>query len=186
MDEFRAHDLLRVPRVFMNVMESPQMGASDMLFRLIARCFSTERHPARVLTTGHSRRNDRTCALDGCRDRPRCGYVRPGSPAPSDGASCADLAGATRGEVLPAFPAQVSATSLPPLERAGADHRRPLFSHGLASSTRLNGDCVARRNRVKPARVITDRILASPACAPSASPTSCESEQGVQIRVEAA
>jgi hypothetical protein len=44
----------------------------------------------------------------------------------------------------------------------------------------LNGVSAARRNRLKPAAVTTSLILASPAWAPSASPTSCDSEAGVQ------
>src|ERR1700691_1440336 len=58
------------------------------------------------------------------------------------------------------------------------------FGHGRASNTRLNGVSATRRNRVKPPAVTTSRILASPACAPSASPTSWESDAGVQSSVE--
>jgi hypothetical protein len=50
----------------------------------------------------------------------------------------------------------------------------------------LNGVSVARRILVKPPAVMTSRSLASPACAPSAEPTSCDSEVGTQIIVEAA
>jgi hypothetical protein len=57
--------------------------------------------------------------------------------------------------------------------------------YGLASKTRLKGVSVARRKRVKPPAVTTSRMRASPACAPSASPTSCAFEAGVQIMVEA-
>src|ERR1700689_2881008 len=54
--------------------------------------------------------------------------------------------------------------------------RRPYRrGHGRASYTTLSGVSAARRNRVKPAAVTTSRILASPACAPSASPTACDS-----------
>ena len=42
----------------------------------------------------------------------------------------------------------------------------------LASRIRLNGVSVARRNRVKPASPNTCFSRASPACAPSARPTS--------------
>lgn len=42
--------------------------------------------------------------------------------------------------------------------------------YGRASSTRLTGVCVARRNRVKPPCMTTSRNLASPACAPNAAP----------------
>src|ERR1700683_1128313 len=62
--------------------------------------------------------------------------------------------------------------------RTGACRR----GHGRASNTRLNGVSAARRKRVKPAAVTTSRILASPAWAPSASPTSCDSEAGVRRR----
>ena len=44
--------------------------------------------------------------------------------------------------------------------------------YGLASYTALTGVSLARRKRVRPAAVITSRIRASPAWAPSASPTS--------------
>jgi hypothetical protein len=56
--------------------------------------------------------------------------------------------------------------------------------YGLASNTALNGVSLARRKRVRPARVTTSRIAASPAWAPSASPTSCDSDAGVHSRVE--
>jgi hypothetical protein len=45
-------------------------------------------------------------------------------------------------------------------------------SYGLASRTRLNGVSVARRTRVNPPSLSTSVSLASPACAPSARPTS--------------
>ena len=60
-----------------------------------------------------------------------------------------------------------------------------LRSHGRASKTRLNGVCAARRNRVKPAAVTVLRMRSSPACAPSAAPTSWARDAGVQIMVEA-
>ena len=57
------------------------------------------------------------------------------------------------------------------------DVRDPRGSdYGRASSTRLNGVSVARRKRVKPASSSTSRRRASPACAPSAAPTSWASE----------
>src|SRR4029453_12582328 len=56
----------------------------------------------------------------------------------------------------------------------------------LASRIRLNGVSVARRNRVKPASANTRASRASPAWAPSARPTSCEREFGVQTMVDAA
>jgi hypothetical protein len=43
---------------------------------------------------------------------------------------------------------------------------------GRASRTRLNGVSAARRNREKPASWTTSPSRVSPACAPSASPTS--------------
>src|SRR5439155_8021514 len=56
-------------------------------------------------------------------------------------------------------------------ENAGIYRRsRP---HGRASSTRLNGVWVARRNRLKPPpATTTSRSRASPACAPTAGPCS--------------
>ena len=50
----------------------------------------------------------------------------------------------------------------------------------------LNGVSVARRTEANPPAVMTSRSFASPACAPSAAPTSCDSEVGTQIIVEAA
>ena len=66
--------------------------------------------------------------------------------------------------------------------------RRPalLENYLRASRIKLNGVSVARRNCVKPASSNTSRSRSSPACAPSARPTSCESEFGVQTMVEAA
>ncbi len=57
-------------------------------------------------------------------------------------------------------------------------------AHGRASNTRLNGVSAARRKRVKPPAATTSPIRASPACAPSASPTSCDSDAGVHRNVE--
>ena len=59
-------------------------------------------------------------------------------------------------------------------------------TQGLASSTRLNGVSVARLNEENPASVKTPRSCASPACAPSASPTSWDRDAGVQRNVDAA
>ena len=56
--------------------------------------------------------------------------------------------------------------------------------YSRASNTRLNGVSAARRKRVQPPAVTTSRIRASPAWAPSARPTSCESEAGVHSSVE--
>jgi hypothetical protein len=55
--------------------------------------------------------------------------------------------------------------------------------HGLASKTKLNGVCVARRNFEKPADITTSLILFSPACAPSAGPSSFK-DAGTQIIVD--
>jgi hypothetical protein len=57
---------------------------------------------------------------------------------------------------------------------------------GRASRIMLKGVSVARRTLRKPPPVITSRSFASPACAPSAAPTSCDSEVGTQIMVEPA
>jgi len=70
------------------------------------------------------------------------------------------------------------------LVRTGSRRCGAWCRHGRASNTRLNGVSAARRNRVKPAAVTTSLILASPACAPSASPTSWDSEAGVHSSVE--
>ena len=63
--------------------------------------------------------------------------------------------------------------------------RIPVLGYGRASSTMLKGVSVARRKRRKPPAVTTSRSRASPACAPSASPTSCASDAGVQMSVDA-
>jgi hypothetical protein len=66
-----------------------------------------------------------------------------------------------------------------------ADIHKPLF-YRLASNTTLNGVSAARRKWWKPPDFTTSPMRFSPACAPSARPTSCDSEAGVQIMVEAA
>ena len=69
----------------------------------------------------------------------------------------------------------------------GVDRPLRIFvRQGRASSTRLKGVSAARRNRVKPASVATFFKRASPAWAPSAVPTSCDREFGVQSIVDAA
>lgn len=65
----------------------------------------------------------------------------------------------------------------PPGDTRGANY-------GRASSTRLAGVSAARRKRDNPACSNTSRSRASPAWPPSASPTSCDSEFGVQKKVE--
>ena len=55
--------------------------------------------------------------------------------------------------------------------------------HGLASKTKLNGVCIARQNFEKPADITTSLILFSPACAPSAGPSSFK-DAGTQIMVD--
>jgi hypothetical protein len=80
--------------------------------------------------------------------------------------------------------------SRPPGSNAARFTRAPCppspYRQGRASRIILNGVSVARRILVKPPAVMTSRSLASPACAPSADPTSCDSEVGTQIIVEAA
>ena len=66
-----------------------------------------------------------------------------------------------------------------------------LISGGIAcylraSRIRLNGVSVARRKRLNPASANTSRRRASPACAPRPSPTSWDSEFGVQTMLDAA
>ncbi len=58
--------------------------------------------------------------------------------------------------------------------------------YGRTSRTRLNGVSAVRRTRLKPPSLSTSVSRCSPACAPSASPTSWLSEFGVQSMVEAA
>jgi len=52
------------------------------------------------------------------------------------------------------------------------------------SITRWNGVSAALRSDLNPACSTTARIRAGPACVPSASPTACDNEAGVQSRVE--
>ena len=63
--------------------------------------------------------------------------------------------------------------------------RTPL-GQGRASNTMLNGVSTATRIRPKPPSRTTASSRAGPACAPSAAPTSCAMEAGVQTIVEAA
>ena len=58
--------------------------------------------------------------------------------------------------------------------------------YGRASKTMLNGVSVARRTLRKPPAMTASRSFASPACAPNAAPTSCDSDVGTQTSVEAA
>jgi hypothetical protein len=77
-------------------------------------------------------------------------------------------------------------------ERAGAPDR-PIdgpdrgrgSAHALASMMRFMGVWAARRNWRKPASSKMARSFASPAWAPRAAPTSCDSELGVQTHDEA-
>ena len=71
-----------------------------------------------------------------------------------------------------------------PAARFGRGRPEHSRTYGRASYTRLNGVSAARRKRVKPPAWTTSRIRASPACAPSASPTSWDSDAGVHSRVE--
>ena len=65
--------------------------------------------------------------------------------------------------------------------------RRPRRArYGRASSTMLNGVSAATRTRPKPPARATAASRAGPACAPSAAPTSCAMDAGVQIMVDAA
>ena len=59
-----------------------------------------------------------------------------------------------------------------------------LRAQGLASKTKLNGVCVARRNFEKPADVTISLIFSSPACAPSAGPFSFK-DVGTHATVDA-
>lgn len=54
-----------------------------------------------------------------------------------------------------------------------------------ASSTIFSGVSATRRTRLKPPDRITSESRFSPACAPSASPSSCASDVGTQIIVDA-
>ena len=58
------------------------------------------------------------------------------------------------------------------------------LSQGRTSSTMLNGVSATCANRVKPASAVTPWMRAGPACVPSASPTGCDSDEGVHSSVE--
>ena len=57
-------------------------------------------------------------------------------------------------------------------------------TQGRAFKTMLNGVSAARRTLRNPAPLITPRSRASPACAPTAAPTSRDNEVGTQISVD--
>ncbi len=67
--------------------------------------------------------------------------------------------------------------------RRGPCRTTPYFR---ASRMRLNGVCVARRNRLNPCLLEHRPQPRLPACALSPKPTSCDSEFGVQMKVDAA
>jgi hypothetical protein len=86
----------------------------------------------------------------------------------------------------------IGRTGEPARVRAGAPHRPiagPDRGHGsahtLASMMRFIGVWAARRKWRKPASSKMVRSFASPAWAPRAAPTSCDSELGVQTHDEA-
>lgn len=109
-------------------------------------------------------------------------------PAEHAIADCADITeddGEGPVSAPPEPQVDLAVPSTPRAKRDGArvDTTVPYF---LASRIRLNGVSAARRKRVNPASLNTSRRRGSPACAPSASPTSWDSELGVQIMLEAA
>jgi len=63
-------------------------------------------------------------------------------------------------------------------------HAVDRMGHGRASNTRLNGVSAAWRKLLKPPAETTSPIRAGPAWAPSASPTSCDSDAGVHRKVD--
>ena len=110
---------------------------------------------------------------------------RPGRPEPNTAHECR-LSQLTRARCIGSVPFGDSLCCAlgAPASRFG--HGRPgtAETYGRASYTRLNGVSAARRKRVKPPVWTTSRIRASPACAPSASPTSWDNDAGVHSRVE--
>ena len=60
-----------------------------------------------------------------------------------------------------------------------------VICYARASNTRLKGVSAALRKRLNPPCITTSRIRFSPACAPSASPTSCAFDAGVHTIVDA-
>jgi hypothetical protein len=91
--------------------------------------------------------------------------------------------GGTAADLRP-FEARDLARGLVGLQRP-PPARAPL-GQGRASNTMLNGVSTATRIRPKPPSRTTASSRAGPACAPSAAPTSCAMEAGVQTIVEAA
>src|SRR5258708_7884764 len=92
-------------------------------------------------------------------------------------------------QVLPirVHPRSSASISGPHLAPAGSTKPAAIATpyYGLASNTRLNGVCVARRNLAKPPPSTTTlRSRASPAWAPSAGPFDA-SDAGTQIIDEA-
>ena len=73
-------------------------------------------------------------------------------------------------------------------ESAGSQshHLVAQAAYGRASRIMLKGVSAARRTLEKPPFWMTSRSFVSPACAPRAAPTSCDSEVGTQIMVEPA
>ena len=116
----------------------------------------------------------------GSRSRPPAGSSSP----PTRNLRSAPLVSARLGRGLRLFGRQTAQTGASSSERlVDGGHRHDAY--GFASRTRLNGVSVARRKRVNPPAFTTSRRRASPAWAPSASPTSWSREAGVQTSVEA-
>ena len=122
-------------------------------------------------------------------------YVRPTATAPhSDSTRSRPTARVLRAD--PALCRRCAARTARPQGRACADSERGgrlsgrLNSvrdrHGRASRIMLNGVSVARLTLRNPPAVMTSRSRASPACAPSAAPTSCDNEVGTHTIVDPA
>src|SRR2546429_690197 len=99
----------------------------------------------------------------------------------------ADTAAASA-ETLDAFGAADAkrAPGSPPILPGAPDPRPDSCAYGRASRIMLNGVSAARLTLWNPPAVITSRRRASPACAPSAARTSCDSEVGTHPIVEPA
>jgi hypothetical protein len=117
------------------------------------------------------------------RDRPTMRWFGPDSPLEGDGVEPVpppSVPGNRLGLSAGALPTPPRVGRSPPISLRNA--RVP----SRASKSLLRGVCVARLTLWKPPAPITSRSRASPACAPSAAPTSCNSEVGMQIIIEPA
>src|SRR5277367_187230 len=101
-----------------------------------------------------------------------------------DGIRCVDRADLMDAPIHARLTRTAASQAGPPASELIERILRPV--QGRASRTRLNGVAVARRTRENPPAVSTSHRRASPACVPRPNPTSCDSDAGTQIIVDAA